>query len=92
VTNPTTNAASDDFAVVSRLLVSKTGAPLITAAGIGQYGTQAAAEFLSSPERMGDLLKSAPRGWEYKNMQAVLHVKIVGFTPVAVEVVATSYW
>jgi len=92
VTNPTTNATSDDFAVVSRLLVSKTGAPLITAAGIGQYGTQAAAEFLSSPERMGDLLKSAPRGWEYKNMQAVLHVKIVGFTPVAVEVVATSYW
>jgi hypothetical protein len=92
VTSPATNAASDDFSLISRMMVSKTGAPLIIAAGIGQYGTQAAAEFLSSPERMRDLLKSAPRGWEYKNMQAVLHVKIVGFTPVGVEVVATSYW
>jgi hypothetical protein len=92
VTSPEFNSASDDFSLISRMLVSKTGAPLITAAGIGQYGTQAAAEFLGSPERMRDLLKSAPRGWEYKNMQAVLHVKVVGFTPVAVEVVATSYW
>jgi hypothetical protein len=92
VTSPETNSASDDFSLISRILVSKTGAPLITAAGIGQYGTQAAAEFLASPQRMRDLLKDAPRGWESKNMQAVLHVKVVGFTPVAVEVVATSYW
>jgi hypothetical protein len=92
VTSPETNSASDDFSLISRMLVSKTGAPLITAAGIGQYGTQAAAEFLASPQRMRDLLKDAPHGWESKNMQVVLHVKIVGFTPVAVEVVATSYW
>jgi hypothetical protein len=92
VTTGTTNSTSDDFSLISRLLVSKTGGPLITAAGIGQYGTQAAAEFLASPDRMRDLLKTAPRGWEHKNMQAVLHVKIVGFTPVAVEAVATSYW
>jgi hypothetical protein len=92
VTTPATHSTSDDFAIISCLLVSKTGGPLITAAGIGQYGTQAAAEFLSSPDRMRDLLTTAPRGWEHKNMQAVLHVKVVGYTPVAVDVLATSYW
>jgi hypothetical protein len=92
VTTPATHSTSDDFALISCLLVSKTGGPLISAAGIGQYGTQAAAEFLSSPDRMRDLLRTAPRGWEHKNMQAVLHVKVVGYTPVAVDVLATSYW
>jgi hypothetical protein len=92
VTTPATHSTSDDFALISCLLVSKTGGPLISAAGIGQYGTQAAAEFLSSPDRMRDLLRTAPHGWEHKNMQAVLHVKVVGYTPVAVDVLATSYW
>jgi hypothetical protein len=92
VNSPPNHSASDDFALISRLWVSPTGGPLITAAGIGQYGTEAAAEFLSSPDRMRELLATAPRGWERKNMQAVLHVNVVGYTPVAVEVVATSYW
>ena len=64
----------------------------MTIAGIGEYGRQAAAEFVSSPDKMRDLLKSAPQGWELKNMQAVLHVQVVGFAPVAVDVVATRYW
>ena len=41
---------------------------------------------------MRDLLKTAPRGWENKNMQAVLRVKVVDYQPVAVDVVATTYW
>lgn len=53
---------------------------------------QAAAEFLTNPDKMQDLLRSAPKGWENKNMQAVLHVKVIGYQPVSVEVVATSYW
>lgn len=83
---------TDDYALISRLISSKTGGPVVTVAGIGEYGTQAAAEFLTNPEKMRDFLKNAPRGWESKNMQAVLHVKAIGYQPVAVEVVATSYW
>lgn len=82
----------DDYALITRLLISKTGGPVITVAGIGQYGTQAAAEFLVTPDKMRDLLKAAPRGWEKKNMQAVLRVKVTGYQPVAVDVVATTYW
>lgn len=64
----------------------------IVLGGIGSFGTQAASEFASSPEKMSALIKSAPLGWESKNMQAVLRIKVVGFQPVAVDVVATSYW
>ncbi len=91
-TQHNSKGTADDYALISRLLVSKTGGPLMTTAGIGQFGTQAAAEFISSPERMRDLLKSAPPGWQKKNMQVVLHITVVGYTPVQVEVVATTYW
>ena len=83
---------TDDYALITRLLSSKTGGPVITVAGIGEFGTQAAAEFLVTPDRMRDLLKTAPRGWENKNLQAVLHVKVVDYQPVAVDVEATTYW
>ncbi len=83
---------TDDYAILSRLMTSKTGGPAITAAGIGEYGTQAAAEFLASPERMREFLKTAPSGWENRNMQLVLHVKAVDYQPVQVDVIATSYW
>jgi hypothetical protein len=91
VDDPSGNA-TDDYALITRLLSSKTGGPVITVAGIGQSGTQAAAEFLTNPDRMRDLLKAAPPGWENKNMEAVLHVKVVGFQPVEVDVAATTYW
>jgi hypothetical protein len=83
---------TEDFALISRLQHSNTGGPVLTIGGVGSFGTQAAAEFVTSPDRMNDLLKSAPAGWEKKNMQAVLRIKVVGFAPVAVDVAATSYW
>lgn len=83
---------SEDYALISRLLHSDTGGPVIVLGGIGSFGTQAAAEFASSPEKMGALLRSAPSGWEGKSMQAVLRIKVVGLQPVAVDVIATSYW
>ena len=39
-----------------------------------------------------ELLKSAPRGWEEKNMQAVLRIRVVGFSPVSVDLVDSRYW
>ena len=84
--------ATEDYALISRLQHSNTGGPVLSVGGIGSFGTQAAAEFVTSPEKMNELLKSAPLGWEGKNIQAVLRIKVVGNAPVAVEVAATSYW
>ena len=86
------SSATDDYALISRVLVSKTGGPSITVAGISEYGTRAAAEFLANPDEMRDLLKTAPRGWEHKNVQIVLHVKVLDYQPIAAQVVATAYW
>lgn len=83
---------TDDYALVSRLLVSKTGGPVIAVAGIGDCGTQAAAEFLVNPDRMAEFLKSAPAGWERRNVQFVLHVRIVAHQPVLTEMVASRFW
>lgn len=41
---------------------------------------------------MKDLLKSAPPGWEGKNMQAVLRIHVVGYTPVSIDVAKTYFW
>jgi hypothetical protein len=83
---------TDDYAVVTRLLSPKEGRILLTAAGIGQYGTQAASEFLSNPQRIADFAAKAPRDWSKKNIQIVLHIKVADETPAAVEIVAVHSW
>jgi hypothetical protein len=65
----------DDYAIVSRLVQPKSGATLITAAGIGPEGTQAAGEFLNSPQQITNAVKGLPRNWNQKDMQILLHIK-----------------
>jgi len=82
----------DDYAVISRVLLPKTGGILLTAAGIGQYGTQAASEYLASPSRIAELVKNGPKNWPEKNMQIVLHVKVVDDIPGPVDVTTVYFW
>jgi hypothetical protein len=65
---------------------------MMIAAGIGQYGTQSAAEFLSSPEKINAFARTAPVGWNGKNLQIVIHVKVVDDVPASEEIVATYQW
>lgn len=82
----------EDYALVSRVLHSKTGGPILEIGGIGSFGTQAAAEFVCSPEKMNELLSAAPKGWTGDNVQAVLHIQVVGYAPVKVDIVKTVFW
>ena len=50
-----------DYAIVARLPHSKTGEPLLAIAGITQSGTRAAAEFITNPREISELIKSAPK-------------------------------
>jgi hypothetical protein len=81
-----------DYAVVARLPHSKTGEPLMAIAGIGQSGTRAAAEFITNPQEIKDLIKSAPRSWAKENVEFVLQTKVVNDIPTAPTVVAVRYW
>lgn len=81
-----------DYALVTRLVSSKMGQPLIAIAGITDSGTRAAAEFITNKQQMAELVMSAPKGWEKKNMQFVLQTKVVNKIPSTTSVVAVRYW
>jgi hypothetical protein len=83
---------TEDYAIVSRILNSKTGTTVIAAAGVGYAGTQAAAEFLTNPQSVAALVKSLPKGWEKKNIQIVLHTSVTNQLPGAPDIIATYCW
>jgi hypothetical protein len=85
-------AFTEDYAIVSRVLNSKTGTTMITVAGVGFAGTQAAAEFVTNPQSISALVKSLPKGWEKRNLQIVLHTTVTNRLPGAPDVVATYCW
>ncbi len=84
--------ATEDFAVVTRLLDSKTGQLLITAAGVAANGTQAAGEFVSSEDSLAECLRTAPPDWQKKNLQVVVQTTVIDSVAGPPRVVATHFW
>jgi hypothetical protein len=84
--------STEDYAIVSRVLRSYSGEAVVTAAGITNMGTHAAAEFLTNPEYLNAALTSAPDGWEQKNLQIVIYCKVIGNTPGPPRILAIHYW
>jgi hypothetical protein len=82
----------EDYAIVSRVLHSYSGETVITAAGTTNFGTRAAAEFLTNPSYLNQALAQAPPGWPQRNLQLVLHCQVIGPTPGPPRVVASHYW
>jgi hypothetical protein len=81
-----------DYTIVSRILDTTTDRPVIIAAGITQYGTMAAGEFLSNPEYFAEAVSKFPRDWQKKNLQIVLRVPVVNRVPGRPRVLATHVW
>lgn len=82
----------EDYALVTRQLNSATGQVLITAAGISQYGTRAAGEFLTDPRLLEPALAKLPPDWPRKNVQVLLHTTVYRNTPAAPKVLAAQVW
>lgn len=82
----------EDFAIVGRLLDSKTGQFTIIAAGITGKGTQAAGEFASNPDLVEKAFHNAPPNWQSKSVELVLETAITDATPGPPRVVAAYYW
>lgn len=83
---------TDDYAIITRLLGQNDGEVTITAAGIGHYGTEAASDFLTSPDKIQAFARTAPAGWSRRNLQIVMHVKVVDDAPVSADIVAVHTW
>jgi hypothetical protein len=81
-----------DYAIVTRLVNSSTGQPLISAAGITQYGTRSAGEFLTNPALLAPAMQSLPADWHKKNIQVLLETTVHRGTPATPHVIATHTW
>jgi hypothetical protein len=82
----------DDYAIVSRAFHPQTHETMILVTGSEQYGTQAAAAFITNPTLLAEAFQNAPRDWQNKNFQLVLHVKIISNSPAVPQVIASYFW
>ena len=82
----------EDFALVCRLFHPDTGTSLILLSGITQYGTEAAADLVSSPARLREAVSGLSADLPKKNIQLVLHTRVISGETAAPQVVASHVW
>ena len=81
-----------DYAIVTRMVDTTSDRPVIIAAGLTQYGTIGAGEFLSNEEYFSEAARRLPKDWPKKNLQIVLSVPVVNRTSGRPRVLATYVW
>jgi hypothetical protein len=81
-----------DYAIIGRFYDPTTDGPVVIIAGIGSNGSQAAGEFIVSPDGLEALIRTAPRGSLDQNFEAVLKVEVIGGNTGAATVVASQFW
>jgi hypothetical protein len=84
--------ATEDYAIITRLLDSNTGQFVVAVAGIQSYGTQAAGECVSSAECMDKALRTALSSWERKNIQVIVQTTVTDSVPGPPKAVALYVW
>jgi hypothetical protein len=81
-----------DYAIVTRMVDTTSDRPVIIAAGLTQYGTMGAGEFLSNEEYFSEAVRQLPKNWPKKNLQIVLSVPVVNRISGRPRVLATYVW
>ena len=89
---PADRRTTEDYAIVSRVFHPDTHAMLVELAGITQYGTEAAADLVTNADLMAEALHGAPPDWPSRNLQLLLHVKVISGTASSPKVVKTHFW
>jgi hypothetical protein len=81
-----------DYALVTRVVNRTTERPIVILGGISQYGTEAAAEFVTDPTYFDRALTHAPSDWYRRNIQVVLSTQVLSGVSGPPTVVATYFW
>ena len=81
-----------DYAIVTRMVDTTSDRPVVIAAGLTQYGTMGAGEFLSNEEYFSEAARQLPKNWPKKNLQIVLSVPVVNRISGRPRVLATHVW
>ncbi|MBV8551603.1 MAG: hypothetical protein JOY54_09900 [Acidobacteriaceae bacterium] len=82
----------NDYALVTRVVNRTTEKTLVILAGISQYGTEAAAEFVTNPDYFAAALAAAPGDWDRKNIQVVLSTRVISGVSGPPRVLAVDFW
>ncbi len=82
----------EDYSIAVRLVNSGLGKPLIIVAGLMAPGSRAASDFITSPELLEALARSAPSDWSQKNVEVVLRTEVVKGHPGLPVIEAVKYW
>jgi hypothetical protein len=83
---------TQDFALVARFRDPTTDQILVVVAGIGENGTVAAGEFVTTPEFLERLSKLLPKGWRKNNVEAVLATQVIDRTSCPPRIIAYCVW
>lgn len=81
-----------DYAIITRTVDATTDRPMIIAAGLTQYGTIGAGEFLTNPDYFAEAVPKLPDRWWRRSLQIVLSVPVVNRIPGRPRILAVHVW
>ncbi len=85
-------SSADDYAIVARFHDATTGGIIVIVAGIGRNGTEAAAQFVTSPHYMDVLRRRVGASLAERNVEAVLKVSVIDGKTGAPSIEAVDVW
>ena len=86
------SSSVEGYSIVTRLLHSESGHPVILIVGLDPRDTQAGVEFLADERLFQKFAGNAPADWSRRDFQVVLHERIFGNSPGSLSVVAAHFW
>jgi hypothetical protein len=81
-----------DYALITRVIDRDGKRVVISVGGLSQFGTEAAGEFITDEAALNAFARTAPHGWENRNLQIVLGMRIDGRKIVNTRILATNVW
>ena len=81
-----------DYAMITRYHDTTTNGTVMVIAGLGSYGTEAASEFVISPQYIDQLLSRMPADWENRNLEIVIRADKVNGEAGPPVLVSSTYW
>ena len=85
-------SSADDYALVARFRDTTTGSWVVVLAGLGRNGTEAAAQFVTSPHYTQLLREQSGRDFSNRNIEGVLRVSVVDGKTGAPSILAVHTW
>ena len=87
-----TEHVTEDYAIIARFADRTTENTVIVAAGLGEDGTSAAADFVTHPQYLSTLGDGAPKNWIVGNVEAVIKTQVIDGRPGPPVVIAKYFW